>query len=204
MIGKIKGVLTGKKDSKAFVDVSGLTYELFISKTVFNRIDERLNKEIEFIVYHYFQMDRNRGVPVMIGFLDELEKDFFEKFITVSGIGPRAALRSFDKPVSSIAQAIEEANVNFLTSLEGIGPQRAKQIVASLQGKVGRFILLREKQEGAVVFDKREVMEETKQILRRLQYSAKEIDSMVKKALEKNPGIDNSEELLNEIYRQSK
>lgn len=155
------------------------------------------------IIYQYLTIDGNRGIPAMVGFIDELEKDFFEKFISVSGVGPKAALRALDQPISTIAQAIEKGDLTFLVGLVGIGNQRAKQIVAHLQGKVGRFALIRD--EGQVRgAEKSEVVEEAKQILKRLQYSGREVEAMIKKAIEAKPSIDSSEELLNEIYRQKK
>ena len=139
----------------------------------------------------------------MIGFMDELERDFFTTFISVSGIGPKAALRAFDKPVPSIARAIEEADTGFLMGLAGIGKQKARQIIAHLQGKVGRFALIKEEAASKPKQDK-EIVEEARKILKRLQYSAKEIDSMIKKVLDTSGDIDNVETLLNEIYRNSR
>ena len=102
-----------------------------------------------------------------------------------------------------IAQAIEEGDMIFLKTLAGVGKQRARQIVAHLQGKVGRFALIK---EGAQKEEPRrgEIVEEAKEILRRLQYNSKEAENMIKKALEAKPGVDSVEELLNEIYRQKK
>ena len=43
----------------------------------------------------------------MVGFLNEIEKEFFGKFITVSGIGPKAAVRALSLPIPTIARAID-------------------------------------------------------------------------------------------------
>jgi Holliday junction DNA helicase RuvA len=202
MISKIRGKLVRKEESHVLVEVGGIFYEINISPTTYAYLKNE-DSTVELVVYHYFNIEKHRSIPVMIGFIDELEKDFFEKFISVSGIGPRAALKALDKPVSLIAMAIEEGDTDFLRTLDGIGMQKAKQIIASLQGKVGRFALMRgeELRKEPV---KKEIVEEAKQILQRLQYNTKEIDDMVKKALEAKPGVDNLEELLNEIYRQKK
>jgi len=56
---------------------------------------------------------------VLIGFLNDIEKDFFQIFITVSGIGPRAALKALNKPISQIAKAIDEGDLVFLRFLTG-------------------------------------------------------------------------------------
>jgi len=201
MIGRIKGILVRKLERAILLDVAGLTYEIYISKITSTKMSSLIGKEAELVIYHYMKLEHNRGIPVMIGFTDELEKEFFEKFITVSGIGPHAALRAFDKPISAIAQAIEEGDIGYLKGLAGIGPQRAKQIVASLQGKVGRFVLIRDYAKKEEPHQK-EVVDEARQVLRRLQYKEKEIEAMLTKVLSARPGLECVEDLLNEIYRQ--
>jgi len=200
MIGRIKGKLVKKSADKIFVDTAGIWYEIYVSKSTSLKLDNDINKDITVIIYHYLQIDQNRAIPVMIGFGDELEKDFFEVFISVSGIGPKAALRAFDKPVPLIAKAIEEADLTFLIGLAGIGKQKAKQIIAHLQGKVGRFVLIKEGQISSFPKDQ-EVIDEARKILRRLQYSAKETEEMINKALQASKRIDSVEDLLNEIYK---
>ena len=191
-----------KEENRVVIDVAGIFYEIGVPRTVSQRLDKD-SEEVELVIYHYFNLDKNRGTPVMVGFIEELERDFFEKFISVSGVGPKAALKAFDKPVARIAQAIEEGDDSFLQGLAGIGKQRAKQIIAHLQGKVGRFALIKEGQPFIEPLGK-EVVAEAKEILKRLQYKSSEADSMIKRALEQKPQIDSSEELLNEIYRQRK
>ena len=203
MISKIRGKLVKKEENKAVVDINGICYEVNIPSAVSNRLIKSNEGLVELVIYHYFTMDQNRGVPVMIGFIDDLEKEFFEKFISISGIGPKVALKAFDKPIALIARAIEDGDLAFLKTLDGIGMQKAKQIIASLQGKVGRFALLKSEEETKIPV-KKEILEDACGILKRLQYNSEEIDEMVKKALEAKPDIDNTEELLNEIYRQRK
>lgn len=205
MIYQIKGKLVKKEENRVIIDVGGLLYEIDVPRTISARLNRHKEEMVELIIYHYFNIDKNRGIPVMVGFIDELERDFFEKFISVSGVGPKAALRAFDKPVPVIAKAIEEGNVDFLKTLAGIGKQRAKQIVAHLQGKVGRFALIREEEEEEEKKPvPKEIIEEAKEILKRLQYSSKEADSMIKRALVSKPQVESIEELLNEIYRQKR
>ena len=201
MISRIKGKLVKKEKDQVIVNVGDIFYAVNVSRTAFSRLEENEERLVELIIYHYFNIEKSRGMPVMIGFVDEFEKEFFEKFIGVSGIGPRAALRAFDKPVSLIAQAIEEGNIDFLKTLAGIGKQKAKQIIAHLQGKVGRFALLKgEKVEKEPA--KKEIVEEARQILRRLQYSNKEIEAMIRRTAEAKTDIESVEDLLNEIYKQ--
>lgn len=202
MICQIRGRLAKKERNRITIDVAGIFYAIEVSSTVSQRLESK-TEEVELIIYHYFSLDKNRGIPIMIGFIEELERDFFEKFISVSGVGPRAALRAFDEPVARIARAIEDNDNSFLQGLSGIGKQRAKQIIAHLQGKVGRFALIKEGEPAASSEPQnKEIITEAKEILKRLQYKSSEADKMIATVLKTKPQIDSSEELLNEIYRQ--
>jgi Holliday junction DNA helicase RuvA len=146
-------------------------------------------------------VDQAKSIPVLIGFLNQVEKDFFEIFITVSGIGPRAALKALNKPISQIAKAIDEGDLSFLRSLPGIGEQRAKEIVAKLQNKVGKFGLIQDRDIGKKAASK-DITEEALDVLLQLQYKKPEALSMIKKALETNAQVNTTEELLNLVYKQ--
>jgi len=176
-----------------------------VPASVLSRIDEQIDEQgnIHLIIYHYLQMDPSRGFPVLIGFTNEIERDFFEQFITVSGIGPRAAVRAINRPISEIARAIDVGDQEFLRTLPGIGTQRAKEIIAKLQGKVGKFGLIQDT-EVAPAKEKTSApwQEEALAVLLQLQYKKQEALDMIKKALERSPGINATEDLLNEIYKQ--
>jgi len=135
-----------------------------------------------------------------------VEREFFTRFISVAGIGPRAALKALAQPIAVIAQAIDEGDLGLLRSLPGIGEQRAKEIVAKLQGKVGKYALM-QTQEPLAAPQKAEpstVEEEAVAVLVQLEYKKAEAKEMVRAALQRNPKVKSSEELLNEIYRQQR
>lgn len=205
MIARICGKILEKRDNCLFIELGGITYQVFVSAIVLERLDEHTDDkgQINLITYHYLQVEPARSLPILIGFLNEVEKDFFESFITVSGIGPRAALRALNKPLSAIARAIDESDVDFLKSLPGIGQQRAKEIVAKLQDKVGKFGLIRD-EKVKIHHKRKDFEEEAIGVLTQLQYKKPEALRMINKALERHPQIQSTEELLNEIYRQRK
>jgi Holliday junction DNA helicase RuvA len=96
MIAHITGKIRKKKQLSIIVDVSGISYEVMVPPAVMKGIDKALTGYgiITLITYHYYQMDQSKAIPVLIGFLNEIEKEFFEYFITVSGVGPKAACRA--------------------------------------------------------------------------------------------------------------
>jgi len=207
MIARITGKVSEKDACRLVVDVGGVSYEVLLPQMVMQRLEGCIAQDgsITLITYHYYQVEPSRSTPVLIGFLNEIEKEFFETFITVSGIGPKAALRAFNKPISEIARAIDEADIVFLKSLPGIGQQRAREIIAKLQNKVGKFGLVKDAgkaqpAEGRVP----DIAEEAQAVLMQLEYKKAEAVAMIRKALERSPEIQTTEDLLNEVYKQRK
>ncbi|MBI4335910.1 MAG: hypothetical protein HY589_04570 [Candidatus Omnitrophica bacterium] len=204
MISHICGKIIEKKDSRVILEVRGISYEVWLPPAVMNSLDgsTRPDGTLRLITYHYHQVDQSRAVPVLIGFLNEVEKDFFEQFITVSGIGPKAACRALSVPFSVIAEAIDTADMVTLRSLPGIGEQRAKEIIAKLQGKVGKFGLIQDKDMKAAPKVKEDVRQEALTVLLQLQYKRKEAEEMIDKASSRNPELKTCEDILNEVYKQ--
>jgi Holliday junction DNA helicase RuvA len=206
MISHISGKIRKKKDLSVIVDVNGMSYEVMIPPAVMQGIEKCKNPDdtVTLITYHYYQMDPSKAIPVLVGFLNEIEKEFFEQFITVSGVGPKAACRALSLPFSTIADAIDRADMSILKSLPGIGEQRAREIIAKLQGKVGKFGLIQDASAGASIKIKDDIREEALSVLLQLRYKRGEAEEMVKKALNRNPKASTCEEILNEVYKGSK
>lgn len=204
MISRISGKVLEKGANFLVLDSGSLSYDVLIPACVMQRIDESIgpDNKISLITYHYHQVEPARSIPILIGFLNQVEKDFFEVFITVSGIGPRAALKALNKPISLIAKAIDEGDLSFLRGLPGIGEQRAKEIVAKLQNKVGKFGLIQDRQSHQGKSMPKDISEEALEVLLQLEYKRSEASSMLKKVLEENAGVSSTEELLNLVYKQ--
>ena len=207
MIVRISGKLVEQRPQSLIINTHGLFYEILVPSSVLGRLDQIQDEtgNIQLVVYHYFQIGPGSGAPILIGFVSELERDFFLEFIKVSGIGPRAAVRALNQPISEISRAIDRGDTGYLKTLPGIGIQRAKEIVAKLQGKIGRFGLIQD-HAAAQTKSKTETtpqwQEEALTVLLQLQYKRQEALSMIDKALERVKDITSTEELLNEIYRQ--
>jgi holliday junction DNA helicase RuvA len=205
MITAIKGKISRQEEMAITLEANGISYEILTPISVLQRVQENQDSDgnIRLITYHYYQMTPSSGVPVLVGFLNEIERDFFLEFIKVSGIGPRAAVKALNRSIGEIAQAIDRGDTKYLKTLPGIGEQKAKEIVAKLQRKMGKFILMRDRvapvNPARIVSD---VEEEALHILLQLQYKRSEAEEMIRKAFERSPKLGTSEELLNEIYKQ--
>ena len=210
MIAQISGIVEGLSENTLTIGVSGISYEVYIPTAIIKNLDGRLEKDskISLVTYHYSQVDPSRSIPILIGFANRIEKDFFEKFITVSGVGPKAAVRALSMPIPDIAAAIDQADLKYLKSLPGIGEQRAKEIIAKLQGKMGRFGLMKTASaaegQSAAGAKNTELENEAVEVLLQLQYKKDEAREMVRKAFSRKSGLSSVEELLNEVYRQKK
>ncbi len=203
MIAQISGKITQKKNNCIILDINGLCYEVLIPPIIMSRLDDfAQDGQIKLITYHYLQAEPSKSIPVLIGFINEIEKEFFELFITVSGIGPRAALKAINKPISIIAKGINDGDISLLCSLPGIGKQRAKEIIAKLQGKMGKFGLIKDEKEVVKTQISDDIKKEALEILLQLQYKKQEAQEMIEKAMNRRTEISSTEDLLNEVYRQ--
>ena len=142
--------------------------------------------------------------PVLIGFNSELEKEFFEGFITVEDIGPATAVKCLTMGIPNIARAIEERDARAIQGLKGVGARKADKIIATLRGKVGKFALMRygEVPSPPETEDLRTQVKEV--LVRDLGHRASEANRMVDEALRRNPTISTPEELFEEVYRAEK
>ncbi|MDO8535744.1 MAG: Holliday junction branch migration protein RuvA [Candidatus Omnitrophota bacterium] len=206
MISEINGKLKKKKDSSVILDVNGLCYEVMIPPAVMKNLDIAGGEgaAISLKVYHYYQMDQSKAIPVLVGFLNDIERDFFEQFITVSGVGPKAACRALSMSFSVIAEAIDKGDMILLKTLPGIGEQKAREIIAKLQGKVGKFCLMKDRVPRDSTDVKEDIKEDAINVLVQLQYKKSEADEMIEKAIRRNPKVSSCEEILNEVYKGSK
>lgn len=208
MIARLRGMVREIGEQQLLLEVNGVSYDILMPASILRLLPERMGPggDIELVTFHYQQLEVGRGTPVLIGFFNEVEREFFMRFISVAGIGPRAALRALTEPIAVIAQAIDEGDLALLRSLPGIGGQRAKEIVAKLQGKVGKYALIQAKgpapEPAAPGQDAVEA--EAVAILVQLEYKKTEAREMVRAALQRNPNVKSSEDLLNEVYRQQR
>ena len=161
--------------------------------------------ELHLVIYYHATRDQPR--PVLIGFTSNLDKEFFEKLITVKDIGPMVAARALAAPVAELAAAIARQDEKYLRALPGIGPQKAKNIVAQLQAKVAKFALAREgvvagPVAGAVRVDAEGLREMVWEILvKQLGHRPSEASQLITDALRRRSDLHSPEELFDEIYR---
>ena len=141
MIRRMRGELGEIGPETVEIIVGGLGYEVVVPPSIAEHLAEREPaSEIELYTYQFMAIEGARGTPVLMGFETPAQRDFFERLLDVPRFGPRSAIRSLSIPVAMYAKAIEIGDTKLLKSLPGVGPQKAKDMVATLQGKVGRYL----------------------------------------------------------------
>lgn len=205
MIAKLSGTLAGRGDGFIIVNVGGLGYAVQVPSIVEKALDAMpLGESLELETIYYFQMDQNRGTPTLIGFQNAIQKEFFEKLLTVPKVGPKAALGAFARPVSTLATAIETANYTVLQSLPGVGKQRARDLVATLQGKIAKFALMQDADldQRVIRAATSDVAEEALQLLVLLGHKRPDAERMVQQAIAAEPDAPDAESLVRVVYRK--
>ncbi len=129
MYSYIKGIITIIETSYVVVENNGIGYMVFVS----NPYSYKLNEEVTIYLYQQIREDEN----TLYGFKSKEDKMLFLKLISVKGLGCKMALPMLSGDnMSSILNAIEEGNINYLKKFPKIGDKVARQIILDLKGKL--------------------------------------------------------------------
>ena len=154
------------------VDVHGVGYQVVFANPY--RLQDSLKKQIKVLVEQVVREDS----ITLYGFISSEERELFQRLISVSGIGPKSAMSILaNDDTEGFVNAVESGNVTYLTKFPGVGKKTAQQIILDLKGK---FEAVPEETTKAVVSTKQATLEEAKEALLGLGYSAKEITKIWK------------------------
>lgn len=202
MISRISGTLVERGDGYVIVDVGGIGYQVLVPVVVSKALETAAEgSKLALETIYYLSIEQTRATPILMGFQNEIQREFFEKLLTVPRMGPKSALGVFARPVSTVAAAIESENYTLLQSLPGVGKQKARDMVATLQGKIAKFALMQDAD-----LDKRsalphtDVAQEALQLLQALGHKRAEAERLVADALKAEPSAADAETLVRVIY----
>jgi len=201
MIGYLEGKLLKKGDDRILVLANQVGYEVLLPAFVMNTFRAKSVGDPVYI-YIYHQQTERQPKPVLIGFNLEVEKEFFQYFISVEAIGALKAVKALDIPVRDIARAIESKNVHKLKQLKGIGDRTARKIIATLEGKMDKFALIRKTQQEEIPIVEDLSQQVLDVLVNQLGYKIKDAKQMITDAMERNSNISTPEELFEEVYRE--
>jgi len=188
---------------------SFISYEIFVPSGIASRLrlapqGERRNP-ITFYTIDYIDGGLGGGhlTPKLVGFLDPLDREFFEAFTTVPGVGFMKALKCLVRPISEIAGAIERGDSAFLQELPSIGPKIAERVIIELRGKMAKFALA--PTEEPLSMEKQPASElrvEALHALEQIEFTHAEAQRMVEQIFSKNRNLRSVEEFLRKVFEQ--
>ena len=205
MITKITGQLMALEESVLTLRVGAMEYEVLIPEFTRRQLQSQMNAEISLHTIEYLEGNPMQGrmTPRLVGFSSEIEREFFELFCSVDGVGVKKALRAMVRPVKEVATAIEEQDAGLLSSLPGIGAAMSERIIAKLRRKVPKFALMVAQQEIREAEVESDVVAETFEVLRRLGHSESDARKLLDAALSVKKKYADVQSLLQAIYQQS-
>jgi Holliday junction DNA helicase RuvA len=209
MITKISGVLNRVLDEEVRLQIDTFEYQVLVPEFVRRQLQGLLGQEVTLHTseYHEGNPMQGRMVPRLIGFRTEAELEFFELFCTVDKVGVRKAIKALVRPIREMADAIQRQDSKWLTTLPGVGPSTADQIIATLRKKVTKFALIADAKDGQeptatqTALDG-DLVEDAYRALLTVGHSPMDARNLLDKAFGGGKSFQSVEDILLEIYKQ--
>ncbi len=206
MITKITGKLVALANEALTLSSGAFEYEVLIPEFTRRQLQSRQGEEISLHTIEYLEGNPMQGrlTPRLVGFWNVMEREFFEMFCSVDGVGVKKALRAMVRPVQEVAALIEDQDAKGLSGLPGIGPATSERIIAKLRRKVPKFALLVARETPAAAQVERDVVSDAFEVLRKLGHSEADARRLLDAALDKKKTYKDVESLLHAVYQQER
>ncbi|XID93627.1 Holliday junction branch migration protein RuvA [Paenibacillaceae bacterium WGS1546] len=201
MIDYLKGRIVHAEGDFVVIDVRDVGYQVFTPNPY---AFARSESAVQLFTYYHVREDAVQ----LFGFETREEQSMFRRLLDVSGIGPKVALGALagGRP-ETIAAAIQQENVAFLTKLPGIGKKTAQRMILDLKDKLGPIGLGRSagaaaELEVAAVRSGNSAWEEAKEALAGLGYREAELDKAWLAMQERTTGRESADALIKIALQQ--
>jgi holliday junction DNA helicase RuvA len=211
MIAEITGEILYDRISRnsVLLKAGPICYEILVPSGIASRLrhsaeGDRRNPITVYTIYYIDgAVGGGRLTPRLVGFLDPIDREFFEVFTTVPGVGFMRALKCLIRPINEIARAIERGDAAFLNELPFIGAKTADRIVTELRGKMAKFALASRVEPLSIESESdTELKTEALQVLEQLEYSRVEAQRLVEAIFARHKNLKSTEEFLHMIFEQ--
>jgi Holliday junction DNA helicase RuvA len=205
MITKVTGIPIAVAGDTLTLAVGAFEYEVLIPEFARRNLQDKIGREVSLHTVEYLEGNPMQGrlIPRLVGFLSPIEREFFDMFCEVDGVGVKKALRAMVRPVQEVAALIEDQDAKGLATLPGVGPATAERIIAKLRRKVPKFALLVARDTPPVADVERDLLSEAFEVLRVLGHSESDARRLLDDALEKNRKYKDVDALLHAVYEKS-
>jgi Holliday junction DNA helicase RuvA len=216
VLTKVRGILQTVTDESATLLVEPFEVEILIPEQTRRALQSRLGEMISLHTIFYIEGNAvgGRMVPRLVGFLSALDREFFEIFCSVDGVGVKKALRAMVRPIRELARAIQDQDVTVLATFPGIGEATAERIVAKLRRKVGKFALIVEPESSAIAAPavsngapenaEPDVIRDTYELLLSVGHSESQARQAIDRVLSGKKKFRTVADMVDAIYMQSK
>ncbi len=169
MIYSLFGKLTAKTKLFIVVETSGIGFKVFASRRTINKLP-KIKSKINIFCHTYVKQD---GIE-LFGFYDKSELEVFEMLISITGVGPKMALKilSVIKP-EELMSAVNKKRADLLTKISGIGRKTAERIILELKDKIA----VKESEE---IISMLEIDVDISEALKRMGYRQSEVKDAIK------------------------
>ena len=137
MITQLRGKLIEIYPTNAVIDCNGVGYWVNISLNTYSTLE---HEEAVTIFTHLIVRE---DAHILYGFATKLEREIFQKLISVNGVGPASGMMIISTHSSKeIATAIASEDAKLLQSVKGIGAKTAQRIIIDLKDKLDQNLIL--------------------------------------------------------------
>ena len=203
MISKITGRLIALQDEFVSLNLAPFEYNVLIPEMTRRQLQLKIGETITLHTIHYLEGNPAQGrlTPRLVGFTNPIEREFFELFCSVDGVGVKKALRAMVRPVQEVAKLIESQDTKGLSGLPGIGPATADRVIAKLRRKMPKFALMVREIAGETSELDRDVIAETYEVLLSLGHKEADARSLIEKTTATKKKFKDVESMLQAVYQ---
>ena len=206
MIITISGNLAHVGETAVTIEAAPFEYEVLVADYTRRQLQGRIGQPVRLHTLDYIEGNAQGGrlTPRLVGFLTQPERQFFDLFCSVDGVGVKKALRAMVRPVKELAVLIEEQDAKGLSALPGIGPATSERVIAKLRRKMPRFALMVERDAtGGPSEAAPEVVNETFDALVTLGHSEADARKLIDEVVDSGKKFKDTESLLTAIYQRA-
>ena len=197
LVESISGILMAKSPTNARVQIGGITYNLNISISTYEKLPE-LNESVTMLTHLHVKEDALN----LYGFIKHSERSLFLNLNTISGIGPRSAMNILSGTTpNEFKQRIVEGDVKSLTIIPGIGAKTAKRIIVELKEK---FSIDNKKDETLGFSEEGDttIVKDATNALKSLGYNSKQISNALSELQKESKIPEKLEDVIREALKQ--
>jgi Holliday junction DNA helicase RuvA len=214
MLTKVRGIVEAVAEESVTLRIDPFEIEILIPEHTRRTIQAKLNEPMELHTILYIEGGAmvSRMIPRLVGFLSPIDREFFDIFCSVDGVGVRKALRAMVRPVRELARMIQDQDIKLLATFPGIGEATAERIVAKLRRKVGKYALIVGSEtastaagsNGAPENAEPDVIRDTYAALISVGHSESEARQAIDRALSGKKKFKSVADMIEAIYQQSR